>query len=301
MQAAVARHDVLLRQAIETNGGYVFKTVGDAFYAAFPTAPQALFAALACQRALQSADWNATGPIQVRMALHTGVAEVRDNDYFGLPLNRVARLLSTGYGGQILISLATQQLVRDHLPQDTSLKDLGEGGLKDLVQAEHIYQVVAPDLPSQFPPLKLLDTHYIEPSGAEVKAKVHNPYKGLRAFQEADAPDFFGREELTRSLLIRINEDIPLAHFLAVVGPSGSGKSSVVRAGVVPALRQGGIPGSERWLIVEMIPGAHPLEELELCSEISQSTRLPPSLSSYRTTTVGWSEQSNAYCPETKR
>jgi class 3 adenylate cyclase len=162
MQAAVARHDVLLRQAIETNEGYVFKTVGDAFCAAFPTAPQALFAALACQRALQSADWESTGPIKVRMALHTGVAEVRDNDYFGLPLNRVARLLSTGYGGQVLLSLATQQLVRDHLPQDTSLKDLGEGGLKDLVKAEHVYQVVAPDLPSHFPPLKSLDTQYVE-------------------------------------------------------------------------------------------------------------------------------------------
>ena len=99
-----------------TNGGYVFKTVGDAFCAAFPTAPQALNTAITAQRALNAADWEATGPIKVRMALHTGVAEVRDNDYFGMPLNRVARLLSTGYGGQILLSLAAQQLVRDHLP-----------------------------------------------------------------------------------------------------------------------------------------------------------------------------------------
>src|SRR5437773_4998314 len=83
MQAAIARHDALLREAIETNGGYVFKTVGDAFCAAFLTAPEALQAAIEAQRALTAAIWNGTGPIKVRMALHTGAAEVRDNDYFG--------------------------------------------------------------------------------------------------------------------------------------------------------------------------------------------------------------------------
>jgi WD40 repeat protein/class 3 adenylate cyclase len=265
MQAAVALHDTLLREAIEQHGGYVFKTVGDAFYAAFPTAPQALDAAIAAQHSLQSADWESTGPIKARMAIHTGVAEVRDNDYFGLPLNRVARLLSTGHGGQILLSLATQQLARDHLPEGVALKDLGEGGLKDLVKSEHIYQIVAPDLPSDFPPLKSVDTHYVERVTDESGRllPVHNPYKGLRAFQETDAPDFFGREALTERLLMRMNEDVPLNRFLAVVGPSGSGKSSLVRAGLVPALRQGGVPGSQRWLVVEMLPGAHPLEELE--------------------------------------
>src|SRR5437773_9525573 len=82
MQAAIARHDALLREAIESEGGYVFKTVGDAFCAAFPTAPQALDAALVAQRSLHAAEWDATGPIKARMALHTGAAEVRDNDYF---------------------------------------------------------------------------------------------------------------------------------------------------------------------------------------------------------------------------
>src|SRR4051794_40175798 len=80
MQSAIARHDTLLREAIESNGGYVFKTVGDAFCAAFPTAPQSLDAALAAQYALRSADWEGTSTIKVRMALHTGAAEVRDND-----------------------------------------------------------------------------------------------------------------------------------------------------------------------------------------------------------------------------
>ena len=86
-----------------------------------------------------------------------------------------------------------------------------------------------------------------------------NPYKGLRAFEEADAADFFGREALTERLVERLRE----TRFLAVVGPSGSGKSSVVRAGLVPALRRGALPGSESWPIVEMFPGAYPLEELE--------------------------------------
>src|SRR5439155_18430021 len=92
MGAVVARHDALLRQAIEANRGYVFKTVGDAFCAAFPTALDALAAALAAQRALQLQPWTETGPLRVRAGIHTGMAQQRDNDYFGPVLNRVARL-----------------------------------------------------------------------------------------------------------------------------------------------------------------------------------------------------------------
>ena len=101
-------------------------------------------------------------------------------------------------------------------------------------------------------------------AGVEPKLEaLENPYKGLRAFQESDADDFFGREALTTRLLNRLRDDVELAHFLAVVGPSGSGKSSVVRAGLVPALRRGLLPDSQNWVLVEIIPGAHPLEELE--------------------------------------
>src|SRR5690349_14411270 len=100
MQAAIARHDLLLRERIESCGGYVFKTMGDAFCAAFPTAPEALQAAIEAQHALVDTQRDGTEALKVRMALHTGVAEVRSPaghpDYFGLPLNRVARLLSTG-------------------------------------------------------------------------------------------------------------------------------------------------------------------------------------------------------------
>ncbi len=92
MSEALVRHDEILRTAIEAYDGHVFKTVGDAFYAAFPTAPQALSAALDAQRALDHARWEETGPLRVRMALHTGTAEERAGDYFGPSLNRVARL-----------------------------------------------------------------------------------------------------------------------------------------------------------------------------------------------------------------
>jgi hypothetical protein len=93
---------------------------------------------------------------------------------------------------------------------------------------------------------------------------IQNPYKGLRAFQEADAPDFFGRETLIERLVMRLAEEHPMARFLAVVGPSGSGKSSVVKAGLLPALRRGVLPDSDCWFIAEMLPGTHPLDELEV-------------------------------------
>ena len=127
--------------------------------AAFPTAPDALEAALEIQRRLLSSEWEQTGPLRVRMALHTGAAEERDGDYFGPPVNRVARLLSAAHGGQVLLSLPTQELVRDQLPAGTSLRDLGEHRLKDLFRPERVFQLLAPGLPSEFPPLRTLDAY----------------------------------------------------------------------------------------------------------------------------------------------
>ena len=158
MPLALARHDAILRQQIETYAGALFKTVGDAFCAAFATASDALVAALAIQRSLRQEDWGELPTLTVRIALHTGSAEERNGDYFGPPLNRIARLMNTGYSGQILMSLATQELARDVLPDGISLYDLGEHRLKDLHRPERIFQVIAPDLERTFPPLKTL-TH----------------------------------------------------------------------------------------------------------------------------------------------
>ena len=107
------------------------------------------------------------------------------------------------------------------------------------------------------------DTTSFDLTASHTIEDVENPYKGLAAFQEGDAEDFFGRDNLIQTLLDRMEEDHPLKRFLAVVGPSGSGKSSVVKAGLLPALRKGSLPGSESWFIVQMIPGTSPLVELE--------------------------------------
>ncbi|MEP7327795.1 MAG: adenylate/guanylate cyclase domain-containing protein [Betaproteobacteria bacterium] len=154
MRAALARHDTLLRQCIDAHDGHVFKTGGDAFCASFHTAPAALAAALDAQRALQREPWPDAVMLRVRMALHSGAVELRDGDYFGGPLNRVARLLAAAHGGQTLTSEATQNLCRDHLPTLASVMALGAHGLKDLERPEPVFQVCHPELPGGFPPLR---------------------------------------------------------------------------------------------------------------------------------------------------
>jgi predicted ATPase/class 3 adenylate cyclase/Tfp pilus assembly protein PilF len=157
MNLALSKHDSILRQAIESNTGYVFKTVGDAFCAAFQTAPNALLAALEAQRALLAETWSTPSPIKVRMGLHTGEANERANDYFGPTLNRIARMFSAGHGGQTLLSSSTVGYLRDHLPAQVTLRDMGLHHFKDLNQPEQVFQLVAPDLPSEFAPLKSLE------------------------------------------------------------------------------------------------------------------------------------------------
>jgi TolB-like protein len=154
MRAALARHDALLRDCIDDHDGHVFKTGGDAFCAAFHTASDALAAALDAQRALHREPWPEAAKLRVRMALHSGAVELRDGDYFGAPLNRVARLLAAGHGGQTLLSESTHDLCRDQLPPLASVKALGSHGLKDLGRPEAVFQVCHPDLPQSFPPLK---------------------------------------------------------------------------------------------------------------------------------------------------
>jgi TolB-like protein/class 3 adenylate cyclase len=156
MTAALTRHDALLRQCIEERGGHIFKTAGDAFCAAFATASSAVEAALAAQRSFRAERWPEQAPIRARMALHTGAAELRSGDYFGAPLNQVARLLAVGHGGQTLLSEITHDLCRDRLPAETTLKSLGEHSLKDLARRETVFQLCHPDLPQAFPPLKTL-------------------------------------------------------------------------------------------------------------------------------------------------
>jgi predicted ATPase/class 3 adenylate cyclase len=157
MPVVIARHDALMRQAVNQHNGVVFKMVGDAVCAAFSTPNDGLAFTIAAQQQLDAEPWGEVGSIRVRMALHSGAAELRDNDYFGQPLNRVARLLSTGHGGQILLSGVVADAVRPSLPLGVSLRDMGEHRLKDLQQSERITQVVVEGLRDEFPALKTLD------------------------------------------------------------------------------------------------------------------------------------------------
>ena len=153
MRLALLRHDTLLNQMISVHSGIVFKTVGDAFCAAFDRATDAVTAALAMQRALQTARFTDL-TLKVRMALHTGEADTRNGDYFGTNVNRVARLLAIGHGGQTLLSQATQQQVRENLPESAGLRDMGSHRLKDLQEPEHVWQLIHPELPVEFPRLR---------------------------------------------------------------------------------------------------------------------------------------------------
>ena len=158
MATAVDRHLAVLRQAIESQHGVLYKVVGDATQAAFATAPAALAAALSGQRALRAEDWRGFGPLRVRMALHAGEAEPGPiGDYLTPALNRLARLLAVGPGGQILASQVVQQLARGTLPPDADLRDLGQHRLRDLLEPERVFQLVHPDLPGEFPALRTLE------------------------------------------------------------------------------------------------------------------------------------------------
>src|SRR6266516_273485 len=155
MSDALARHDEIVRAAIERHGGQVFKTVGDAFCAVFRTATDGAASALDLEREISDEAWN-NGPIVVRCALHAGSAEQRDGDYFGPPLNRIARLLSAAHGGQVLLSQSAAALAKEGLPKGSELLDLGPHRLRDLDREEHIFQLVQPGMPREFPPIKAL-------------------------------------------------------------------------------------------------------------------------------------------------
>src|SRR5215207_1032023 len=159
MKGALACHDVILRDAVEGQGGRVVKTTGDGLHAAFAVAPDAVAAALDAERRLTGEEWVLPEPLKVRMGLHTGVAEVREGDYYGTAVNRAARVAAVAHGGQIVASAATTDLVRDDLSPEVALVDLGEHRLRDLGRPERIAAVTHPDLPADFPALRSLDAY----------------------------------------------------------------------------------------------------------------------------------------------
>jgi len=148
MREALERHDSILNGAIESHEGAVFSTGGDGVAAVFARAADALAAANAAQAALAGVEWQTPVPLRVRMGVHTGEATERDGDYFGAPVNRAARLMAAGHGGQVLVSATTAGLVGT-----AGLTDLGEHQLRDLSEPQRVFQVGA----GRFPPLRTLD------------------------------------------------------------------------------------------------------------------------------------------------
>jgi WD40 repeat protein/class 3 adenylate cyclase len=244
----------LAREAVEGAGGTLVELRGDEALAVFDSARQALRAASDLQdRFVSETVADPSLPLAVGIGLDAGEAVPVDSGYRGGALNLAARLCSLAGPGEVLVSPGVA-----HLARKVEGLEYVERGAVRLKGLEKPVEVVAVRPEREDVARDLAFRRALDPATAGA-LETRNPYKGLRAFGEGDAEDFFGREALTEHLVERLGQ----TRFLAVVGPSGSGKSSVVRAGLVPRLRQGALPGSERWYVVEMFPGAYPLEELE--------------------------------------
>ena len=203
MAKAVAQHDALLRSAMETHSGHIFKTIGDAYCVAFRRPQEAIAAAIDAQRVLRAEDFSAVDGLRIRMALHTGTTNERDGDYFGPVVNRVARLMSIGHGGQVLVSGATRELARSDLSAGVSLIDLGLHRLKDLAEPEQVWQLTIEGISAEFPPLRSLDS-----------LPNNLPYQ---------ATSFIGRDVE----VAEIGELLKKSRLVTLIGTGGIGKTRV--------------------------------------------------------------------------
>jgi len=197
----LARHQELLRAAFVVQGGVEIGTEGDSFFVVFPTAPGGVAAAVAAQRALDAEAWPTDVAVRVRMGLHTGEASIGTDGYVGLHVHRASRIANVAHGGQVLLSDATRALVGRGLPEEIELRDLGEHRLRDIEHPEHLWQLVIPDLPSDFPPIASLD------------AVSNNLPTRLTTF--------LGRERE----IGEISELLERSRLLTLTGPGGTGKT----------------------------------------------------------------------------
>jgi predicted ATPase/class 3 adenylate cyclase len=201
MAAALARHDQILDTAVGQAGGSVLKTTGDGIIAVFDTVFAGLSAAIDGQHALGQQHWGPTGPLRVRMGIHSGETESRGGDYFGPAMNRAARIMAAGHGGQVLVSGVAAGDGR--LPIGADLRDLGMHRLKDLTEPEHLYQLLHDDLLAEFPPPRTLDS------------RPHN--------LPQQATEFLGRGDELEAIHLML--DSPNTRLLTITGPGGAGKT----------------------------------------------------------------------------
>lgn len=192
MASALTRHNQIVADAVASHGGDVFKSVGDAFYTAFGDPVSALRAAVETQRTLSEATWPTDTSLRVRIGLHTGTPWSEEGDYSGPTLNRVARLMAAGHGGQILVSSATQHLLGETMPDDIGLHSLGVHHLKDLDRPEEIFQVVVAGELEEFPSLRT-----VEPELSQLAAQARSAFQAKKW-------------EETRDLLLRLEQGQPL-------------------------------------------------------------------------------------------
>jgi class 3 adenylate cyclase len=203
MKDALERHDAILREAVESSNGQVVKRTGDGLMAVFGSAVDGVGASLKAQHDLASTRWGETGALRVRMAVHVGEAARRNGDYYGPTLNRTARVMSAGHGGQVLLSAAAAALAVDQLPEGSTLRDLGEHRLKDLGHPERVFQLVHPDLPASFPPLVTLSRRTSELPG--------------------EPSAFVGRTAELKEIGERLEDES--VRLLTLTGPGGIGKT----------------------------------------------------------------------------
>jgi predicted ATPase/class 3 adenylate cyclase/DNA-binding SARP family transcriptional activator len=238
MSEALGRHDELVRKTIGDHSGHVFKTVGDAFCAAFTTASDAVMAAASVQRVIWDEPWPEQCEIRVRIALHTGECVERSGDYFGPTVNRIARLVSSAHGGQTVMSRVTADLVRDGLPQGATLQNLGILRLKGLGQPEQVFGLKTGDLPSEFPPLAL-----VQREDGDMPAELTR---------------LIGRDELVTDLI----DEIRTTRLISLTGPGGIGKTRLA----VRVASSVGQPFEDgvRFVDLSVIPGDGGTTELVL-------------------------------------
>jgi predicted ATPase/class 3 adenylate cyclase len=197
----LARHRELMRASFAAQGGVEVGTEGDSFFAAFPSASGALAAAVEAQRSLAGEPWPDDVEVRVRIGMHTGEATVQDGTYVGIAVHRAARIGQAGHGGQVLLSDATRTLVLDAVPPGVALHGLGRHRLRDLEQAEELSELVIDGLPSEFPPIRSLDT--------------------IRNNLPVQATSFFGRD----AEIAEVGELLTSSRLLTLTGPGGTGKT----------------------------------------------------------------------------